>query len=706
MQALRPIIFEGPSIAVQETNLNISLGNTMGCFAAGNRRPGYVPNLGSDPATGTIPALDDLHAEAIKPPPAWVTGLPPFAKDTSTETVLSVQQAIENIKKSAPGLTAFINAMTVMPEFVPDIGQDFLKRLGIGDLYSREWFNLPAFGYARRYIRVRDAETAVRRTWDVTDPRTPHPAHGWSRTLASIAMVSDRARWNASLIPPGYQVSYSGHDARDKLFGALRSLREQLSAVYTMSVLYALSGPLTFLRAAAPLWRVKLEVCAARDPWARDKIALWLGDLDFLLSLPLHPMLKLVADGHQPGTADTYASEAGPCYWKPLLASSHFTAGKSAASAAQLATDEIDLLTRAIVAEVDHPDLSSWGDWASGEGSTSGGIGIISLARALRTIPAIADKLSDLPNKLGWASVSAGKSHLDQSGADFILTDGKSFSRDPLAGLLGFSPVLSMGNRRLVTQLPHDDLEFNLGAEEAEKKKRNRGSKDSGDNIEASPRGRCLITVSPMVVDGYVDVVGDPLVGLRVLLPEGMGMGEPNVDYINFSGQVHREPMLDSLLTSIEGKTRVVLREWYNAPSSPGAKDFIDTDWDGIGASQTEEVANAAFYEAYASSAIPVREARFLQSDRFYHRFPVMLARSNRITVYDQLFTRKVTYKYAGRVAFGTDVTLGHSPTVTQAVVDLASKGDVGPARKATPLEGDQIDPIPVELTGGGGVTA
>lgn len=668
MHSIRPRYLEQAGYSVVQWNLAIALSNVLSAYLAGNRRPAFRTAI-SDDVAGRVYEMTMGKASE------WGVIGNPKAGQAPFDTRDQMSAMIGKISD-------FMSQVFAAPVYLNDLGECNRKELSSkSDFYTEHFVVQPATGWPRSYLQFTpDART---KTGGVRMPglRTP-----WSEGIARTLLLLDQGRFSSELIPAGSDV---GHfTPRDQPFGALLVLRDQVRAIFRMFLLYAIQGPLLSLHANWRYLSAGYDIAYMTDRRAHTALAVWREEAEYLMSLPLHPVLSLVAAGAQTGSIFTYSGVRALLLRAddaPHLPSPEETTKKPIAQGAVCEAPAGSHLRDAILSEA-MEDYSSGlatpceGDVWGAEATLKAEAALLPLSvgtlyRRLKGLGKLADALTTIATMLGWSKLSTHIGELDAA-SDFVLCDGLGYSAEPGGPLLGLRPVLSLGNPQVSGFSIRFDENFN----------------SKGSAGAAAPE---VITWSTMVVHGHQGQASGQSQLERLYLPAGMWMGETEIDQIH-SLTIKKDDKFSEAVAShfkdlspagyvqqYYGRSGVVI-----VPNLASGAKFVQTDWDAV---------------AFNSSFNDVRTAwvggmiDYLQSENrqlyitrapntFNHRFIVQMARGNMIEQYNELGNFVAYDKFDGKIVYDhADVAVNSSTTDLERLVDAAP---LGPRVSAPPLTG------------------
>jgi hypothetical protein len=590
-------------------------------------------------------------------------------------------------------LLPILTMLTAPADIIYDIGEvtkNDLLRAG----WEEKFVMMPGFGYARPHYECGGVPREVLETGGM---RTISPWHDWSKRIAITMMDIDLPRFSMALLPTG--TTADGVDVRQRPFGRGLAGVDQISALHSLTTLYAVQGALWLLRCNRSWVASCYDIARLTGEMACTYLEPYMDELMYLYSLPLHPMLAFIADSIQDMEVET-AQGLKPAVPRVGLLPTNLPIVRRSADYSQ---DVLSSMMRSLLLNEASSAAGQkfWAPdteeslWVEGDSMTPA-IGVKYLHAAIKSLGSITERWAGIAAQLGWTnSLRAKIPTIRAHSANFMLTDGVGYSDEPAAGVLGLRPVLSMGNIQV------DSV--------------------SGVRFDSDFNASRPIMYSPMVVKGYQ---GDSSVGEnstltpgsaleRVFILAGMHMGEPDATRVavfanDFSPMIRC--VQEYYATRFPGGR--VVRENYMrtkpkegqpgpAQATEGSATFVQTDWDATAIGPSRSEANAIFFaNVGAENTVDLATATYLNRDMWYHRFPVRMAIANEVDWFNEYGIFVSSQPFRGVVLYEDTVNLSHTTGILETVVDYAqTRTATGPSEPVASSEQIQITPG-TELSG------
>jgi len=671
MQGIKPQIMEMAGFVVQPIDLAMTFGNVLTAITTCNHRPSMLPPF-------TTTALESWRSAAVAATKA----------DDVTEMAKQLTAARGGDALRSP-LALFLKhyedvAATLIsaPVYVADIGAEVADTLLRDGSWSKQWVSSPSLGYAREYISPSAGIPAFRPTglpnWedDVADVEGAQSARSM---MATLAMVFDRPMLTDRLIPDAKTLTT--RDNREPWWGTTKSAMAQADRLTAVGLLYERQLDAFWMHFTTPF--ITMAASLARAAYPREAPI-----LDFKLrlieemkrQLPCHPLLRSIAEMYSKVTVSTYYGDKqlvyrhGPAEYTPSSNSTERSRGRSQlaqiiiaeaiADAARLRALAVDNawpgeLLRDIAPGV-KPGVTA--AILSASGAHYG------LAEWLHDYRRYVAHWPELVRVLGWGSgVSAQAFHVDQSCADFLLTDGDYYSGNPSAALAGVRPTLSLGNVKASGFTRRFQADFNTGPVPG-----TAAMPTDGTDTPVS------MMWSTLTAKGHMAAVGGPLALTRFFIPTGMSMGETGAEVRFYDGRV-ADPVGDAVLAVYrQASSKGYVTHWYADPVSRTSRQlangsYLRTDWDTwthAGQPTAAQELLLAGYGAQNVDVSPVNQYLYRESG-WPLRFPVAIATIGDFEWYDEMGELRDMLKRDGHVLFDDQLTLPDSYGSIDAYVNL-----------------------------------
>lgn len=679
MRPVKPRIIPRTGIPFMYADLPTEFSNVIGAHIAGNRRSAAIAPLER--------SVIDKHLYAAR------NQLSSRTRDSNIDSWLKmIKLDVPNLlgdrmAKLGAELTDWVAGVVGTPVPIRDFGAWIaieLKKLarsssnGDGEVkavWRPHAVMSAALGWPREYLLLNSSsgfEESVPAEKRGRFFMTTNPCSSWNMDHAKTWTTLDMGRYNISLLPPATKVGL--HDPKSRPFGEVFALVEQLKELYAFHTLYLLQGSLMIPHQNERAIRKAIDLIYTQHPTVRPATDRWMEDFEFVLSQRQHPLQTFITSAARTGVLETYYGT------KDLLL--HFGA---LANGEELRTDQdaqdlddqpahdfnkrehlfYDEFLQHIMAEFaigasDSDEITEqWGSGCSnnlGAESENAPISIPSLARRIRSLGKLGDRMNTIANTLGWGTLSGNIGTINQCMADFILCDGDAYSAPADAGLLGLRPVLSMGNIKYnVFSIRHDDT-FNGKGESTQTPR---------DNIE----------YSTMTVPGFQSPTTMADVVARSYLPAGMWMGEQGADAVH-PNTIGREAHFRAFIKSLQAKGQVFNHQYYHVPNMRTKETPVHiriTDWDVWAYGGAKEDLIVQMGQVYPRLSTAEEQTFFVRS-RFNHRFPVKMARG-RLRWYDEYGQYGFDLDWDGHLEFDDSelaLSTGHMSSL-QAIVEATS---------------------------------
>lgn len=255
--------------------------------------------------------------------------------------------------------------------------------------------------------------------------RVPAPNRGFSRAFARMLLIFDDSKLGLSFVG-----SIQGAISKESLnrddepyYKAVKTV-SQLVSVYVMYSLYSWQWSLFFLHVHRRLHDAIYQAAYAARPKWRGRLKKWQEAREFLLSQPLHPIVSFLVGCLQNATTSTPSGEQPPIW--------------NLTSRTNVIDGALDALNEEGANLDKQPDnfwLATKGD-KEDDAKTDGYWSIPDLNSAFED-SAIGKWVEMLASGLQWKAQSAPSLKLGLDRNAFAFTDGKVWSQDPTACLLG-----------------------------------------------------------------------------------------------------------------------------------------------------------------------------------------------------------------------------------------------------------------------------
>jgi hypothetical protein len=660
--------------------------NVLNLYIAGNQRTAFRVDLSHE-------AITSYLAMAAGTPAGW-SNAQAESKDFK-ENIASLD-AKKRIDKIGTVMQAFLKAVFSPPKLIKNYGKDLaadiLAMQSSG--FSKMFVQMPALGLPYTYIDMDpiSVEHDTRElTSEYTTYRTVSTCHPSAINVARALLLSDRGRLSLNNIPD--PSGGKGPHGPLETFGRIKVVEDQYDALQALMMLYIIQWPLALVHANRKVNDLRYTIAWELFPRSRPALEIWKTNRDGLLNHSLHPLMSAVVSALPTGRIDAYHGEKDANLLigglQHELAPDELARYKSMMDwngndshypllALGLVHEAVkDFISRGEILEI-------WGDCSE---RPTAPIGVGKLSRQILSVKKHIESWPKHATALGWGTISAPIGTMIQCAADFILTDGEDYSDEPMAGLLGLRPVLSLGNIKHLGFIRRYETTFNASFVE-------------GTLPIPITAPLPIIEWSVMVVDGFQSDTGQPEVISRFYRPAGEWMGETPYVVIT-SAAVRADPELAKYAEYFDGpdpeKPARYVDFWYG-DGLPDVQNFKQTSWDGYAVGRGYEAVAAAYEKGYAGQLVDGKTTRLLQRTRFLHRFPVQNARDQFIYFYNEVGEFRYKLGWDGNLVYNSrTITLSKSTGVLETIVAAApiTLTQKGAAALVTPTDQVEVKDAP-----------
>jgi len=640
MEPVKPVTMPIDGLIVVPVDVKVMVGNVVTNYIAGNRR--VAARVDIDPAR-----LIEWLTNSAGSTDRW--------EATSDPPSMDIKARLDELTPDY--MKHLIASLWRNPKPLTDYGVDLqLALLGQPNLWEAEYVASPALGYARPLMRPKPP-TGLAEGFKGVRPYTqvPVPCSSWNLAIGFLCAWSDLTRWSAALLPAQNSIALTGgHEAREKPFGTLMAQEAQVKALWQLGTLYMMQGSLLIAHANRRISEEAARIRMGIDVRSRPALLAREENTKLLYGVRMHPLVSAVAHALQGGAIDTYHGTK-EALWVYGTLREREADPKAETAAAEAKADIGSALVSDAMNEFGRKTGDRWGDCAKADGNRDP-ISVGTLSRQALSLGPYYQGWTNTASQLGWTDVTITIGTLNQLAADFILCDGEWYSREPGAGLLGLSPVLSLGNQKVGGFGRRWQVDFGIGHD------------SQGEN----DRGTAPIEYSVLAVNGYQAATGDDSAFERLYIPAGMSMGEADARPLTPEIIVN-DPLLGGVIRHWQGRTTSAgyVDEFYREPAGED-KGFKRTDWDGYSVATEQGTANASLAAGYVGQMKSVIGGRLLYKDRFFHRFPVRRSRGDAISFFSPMGTYLYDLKQDGNVSFNGNLNLPHAAGDLQKIVDSA----------------------------------
>lgn len=477
----------------------------------------------------------------------------------------------------------------------------------------------PTTGYPREVVFFTNGVAQANVDPTKVDASTPRPAKldteqglfavspgsPFARDLAGLLMGLDIARFGYHMVPS--LANLGGDRAKERPIGANLTIGRLANQLMGIPQLYLIQATVWFARMFGPFNRWRAELAMARDERSRVAIEARLRNEEFVMGLPLHPLLTYVTNGFKPTTSESMLGD-GPHYWVPSARPFGGLDSYGKADRAQGWSECIDevFLRQSIL---EHTTSVNNVDWGTGSDDlmVEGYANVVRRIRGLNDIEKKATDLwSELTSQLGWSELPCDPPRPHQLSAYWMLTNGVAFTDDPSHAALGIRPCLALSNAKYTGTRVRSDDDFNT-------------------KIEASGYTRFVYSVLP--VKGYQDPTDGTAAYIRVFAPLGMNMGEPSYE-VREPNISRANPIFSAAIKRYKALNPQYVKVFYRTPGAFNREEdvpvgFRTTDWDGYAEGETPERCIAALTAGYAGQTEAAEETPYMFSNELRHRIIV-----------------------------------------------------------------------------------
>lgn len=359
--------------------------------------------------------------------------------------------------------------------------------------------------------------------------RLPHPRSKWCRTFAMLLLKLDGARMNMNLINVAAgEVAKTQLQVTDRPMSDAKRLSVQLMAIIAMYALYSMQGTLLVAHVQQALHKLLLEQSNHYYAFSRGRLSKWEQARERLLTHALHPAVRALASmmiaetTTQIGKRNLIVTLAHPDVIEKLYA------GK-----------EADLLNLFISDMASGALLKDNNKWTLDDSRKADDIDNLLIDVQDADTAILDSRCSHLFDRiasegLGWSSVSVAMPALQLDRRQFCLTDGDSFSVDPIAAVAGFVPVLPISYVKAYQMSGFAenffDTDMSKGQQEARPRVLNcAGAKTPKKSDGADLNPLCEFAVTTVTADFSVESTWSTLKYENEYVPAAMLMGEENI---------------------------------------------------------------------------------------------------------------------------------------------------------------------------------
>jgi hypothetical protein len=671
MKAIQRPVEEGAAYYVLPINGNVILENVMTVFCHGNRRAARVVDLGGDEIESILQAglVDIDEWRGLKTRILMSAGqAAQEAASGSKSSMLDTRRWLD--PPSMEHIRKLVYSFIADRGLQRDVGACLLQAIKQCPSWTTEFCMAPSLGYPRERLRLKEELNFEAANATYPWLQMPSPTTAWSMGIAEALMLADKPRFGERLIPAIEQKDKP--NPRDIPLGAVQAFIKMLDKMQGLAALYLLQGPLLYLHMHERLFTAAYDLTYAIEEKHRPLLefikAAW---SEIKSAVPLHPILAAVASATASGSLDGDLGTKDLLYrWGPA-GSYNVSKGKFQNYCKPKKGAMIDAVINAalddgeeghifalpdgtvsLVCEADY----RWG-WQStvnidGEEVPKRWYGLGEFIRILKGSPELISAAAETAAILNWRSGGAvlNIDTLDAVGCEFTLCDGEMYSKDPGAGVAGYSPVLSKANTKLLGL----DLRFDQ-------------------SWNTHPR----ITHSVMVVKGYQGANNTSNQYERGHIPAGMTMGEPWVDWVQ--AVALPDGVGQRILKHWEDKVSVYIRPGYrDLTDIPKGSGVVQTDWDPWCVEDEETKARMQWILALeendeADTAKPPLMLTTEAGHVFYHRVPVKISHQYAYEIFDELGGFIESRQFAGFVVFDHELSMPKGSDTLEAIVNLQS---------------------------------
>lgn len=657
-------VIEQPGYSVLTLSLATIISNVLTVHIAGNHRSAHRPAFKAE----THVKLIEL---ATRPDAAWLTSDENAANSAQRFDYRRKLDQLHSVIKDYIDVLVDSNS-TFTADYGACVGADLVS----AGVCSVEHVVMPSLGYPRDYYAMRQSETP-----DVSGAcRLPSPVTPWARAIALACAICDNGRITSDIIP--LNDAGVGHfKPTNQPWGTLLTTKEQIRAIQRLYFLYSIQGTLLSLHAN---WRYHLatwELAYGRDKKAHVALITWREQAEWLLSLPIHPLLSYVTSALLTGDVYTFDGKRPALYRTqprvPVEKKKGVDCGPGLSELQALIIHE---------AVADYSSATDCGRDTNAQahpltwGQATAELPSLSVGQTfymLQSTGKLVDKVSQTKTTLHWEPVSAQVGDIRADGADFVLTDGLGYSAPPASVVLGLRPCLSLGNPICTGFKRRLDPSFNvaspLAATSTTIAAKKKGKTDAAD--EHQPGGQILY--SPVVMRGHLSATGSSIKYERNWIAAGMWMGEPDVmnalmatataDPVGLKVVKHYSELISSYVQQFYTALHVKV-----APDTRAAR-VIQTDWDITGYGAPLEVLKAAWVHAIADTGDKSSELRLLfRAEGFSVRAVVRFARAHEVEQYDAFGNFEAMEPFDGGLDYNNVINLAATMADVDKLVELA----------------------------------
>lgn len=637
VKSIDPTVIPIDGLVLQPVDLKTMLGNVLTAYCAGNRRSAWKTRIAD---------ADIIHMlEKVKQPlTKWM--------DDKEFSIVDAKKRLEALPQP---MRQLISGLFERPREVTDYGEDLRQGLlgGGKDYWTAEYVALPSLGYARPLLIPKHDTTLATKGFEGAAPYTHVPSlcSQWNMGVAFALIRSDLTRWSESLMPASSKFSAGPHVARDQPWGSLLSLDHQLKTIWSLFGLYLTQGSLLVAHANRRLMERATQIRMTLDVRSQPALLAREESIRPLFDVRMHPIISALARALSTGTALTYHGDSDLLYL-------HGEVTKNKDGEADIGQS---ILTDALN-DFGSKKADTWGD-CNVEGNAAP-VSMSVFARQMLSLGELHDQWNTFATQLGWSDVTMDVGPVRQKSARWILTDGINYGAPPAAGLLGITPVLSLGNLRSGGYMRRFQADFDAGE-------------------------KPHIEYWTMVVDGFQAATGSEQSYERLYHPAGMDMGEDSTEPVRVD-VLSSDPLIASVVEYFDRQSKTYVQQYYGDPT--GTHDeFKATDWDGYAKNGSAEAANFALAAGYVGQVKPAKASDYRYRSRFFHRFPVRRAVTPDMLFFSTSGIMRRRLPQDGNVVFDDTLEVMHSSADLEKLVSSASMKPGG-VTAVLPAPSEQVD--------------
>lgn len=399
------------------------------------------------------------------------------------------------------------------------LGPDFIEPVELWD---------PSVGYPRCVARfktlpwVKDLSLSY---------RLPHPRSTWCQRFALALLKLDSGRMDMSLISAVTgEVAKMNLQSTDRPMSDAKRLSIQLHAVISMYALYCIQG--TLLIAGVHDAQHELLYTQATHYYAmsRGRLSKWQQARERLKAWPVHPIVAAVVSMYR----TTTTTQIGKRDFIPTLVHPDTIIDKM--------KNPYDLLYEFIDDSSTNKLLRDTNKWTLDATRKQDAIDKLLVNIQDADVALLDSRCSFLFDaiaaKLNWSKASFKTPDLQLDRRQWILSDGDSFSTDPIAAVAGLLPVLPISNVKAIEMSGFAENFFDTDYSEGLPQPRPRAiagfaaktpKMGSGEEITSM----CELAISTVTAKYQVESTWSTLRHEQTHVPGCMLMGQDNVIAVN-----------------------------------------------------------------------------------------------------------------------------------------------------------------------------